>query len=55
LAGSGVCPYEDNDHRMNFMKIQNGIIAALLVLSATTGFGQSGSAVPAVIPPRGGP
>jgi hypothetical protein len=46
LAGSVVCPYEENDHRMNFMKIQNGIMAALLVLSSTTGFSQSGDASP---------
>ena len=46
LAGSVVCPYEENDDRMNFMKIQNGIMAALLVLSATTGFSQSGDASP---------
>jgi hypothetical protein len=53
LAGSSVCPYEDNDHRMNFMKIQNGIMAALLALSATTGFSQSGDANPqGSVPPR---
>ena len=45
-AGSGVCPYEENDHRTNFMKIQNGIMAALLVLSSTTGFSQPENASP---------